>query len=97
MTAQRTKVKVQNQINRQLEHPLQTSAGKKEKPDNFYLKMSDAAINMAMLVFGGVLLGRIFEDVDDPLLLYWLGIGGFAALMIFAYILFKIGNEIKYK
>lgn len=64
----------------------------KEKK-SFYPKASDISFDLGKLVFGGVLIAGLFENVQNPFLLYTAGFIIFALLMLLGYILFKIGNN----
>ena len=64
-----------------------------DQKETFYLKASDITFDLGKLVFGGVLIGGLFESVTNPLLLYTAGFIIFSLLMLFGYILFKIGNN----
>ena len=68
-----------------------------EPQETFYLKASDITFDLAKLVFGGALIGGIFENVANPFLLYTAGFLIFSLLMFLGYILFKIGNNKKNK
>lgn len=61
--------------------------------ETFHLKASDITFDLAKLVFGGVLIGGIFESVANPFLLYTAGFLIFSLLMFLGYILFKVGNN----
>lgn len=61
--------------------------------ETFYLKASDITFDLGKLVFGGVLIGGLFESVTNPFLLYTAGFIIFSLLMLLGYILFKIGNN----
>jgi hypothetical protein len=72
MTKRRERAKAQNTMNKQLQTaaPVETptarpAATTKECAENFYHKMSDLAIDMAKLVFGGGIIAGFFEDVDN--------------------------------
>ena len=45
------------------------------------------------LVFGGVILGGIFEDVENPVEFYLMGVAAFVMLVIIGYVFYKIGNK----
>lgn len=49
----------------------------------FYLKIADVLFDFGKLVFGGVLIGGLFEDFEHPLWLYAIGILSFVGLMFF--------------
>ena len=52
---------------------------------------SEVVTDLAKLIFAGVILGGIFEHVDEPFLLYGAGIVGFAFCILLGYIYFKRG------
>ena len=58
------------------------SETKKEIEKNLSLWKSELFTDMAKLVFAGVILGGIFEEVENPILLYGTG---FSFLVIFLY------------
>ena len=63
----------------------------KKKQQSFYPKASDIVFDLGKLVFGGVLVGGLFETVANPFLLYTVGFIIFLLLMLLGYILFKLG------
>lgn len=68
-----------------------------DEGESFYLKASDIIFDLGKLVFGGVLIGGLFESVENRFLLYTAGFIIFFLFMVFGYILFKIGNNKKRK
>ena len=57
----------------------------------FYLKISDVLFDIGKLVFGGVLIGGLFESFEHPIWLYVIGSIVFIGLMSYGTILFKKG------
>jgi uncharacterized membrane protein YraQ (UPF0718 family) len=74
------------QLNQQLavaEKVAQCERLRKEKQKNLNRWAGELFTDMAKLVFAGVIIGGVFEKVDNPLLLYG---AGFTFLVVFLYI-----------
>lgn len=56
---------------------------KRQKKD---LRYADIFTNLANLVFGGIIIGGVFEKMEHPIWLYLIGISVFLLLM-------RIGNK----
>ena len=55
--------------------------------------MSDMAIDMAKLVFGGGILEGMFQQIANPVAFYILCALAFAIFVAIGYVLNKIGNK----
>ena len=66
----------------QIADAAQKAESKKEIERNLSLWKSELFTDMAKLVFAGVILGGVFEKVENPMLLYG---SGFLFLAIFLY------------
>ena len=74
------------QQNRQLQHAQEATQKKvlrEEKRKRVNNWASELFTDMAKLVFAGVILGGVFEKVENPLLLYG---AGFTFLVVFLFI-----------
>jgi uncharacterized membrane protein YraQ (UPF0718 family) len=87
MSTRRERAKLPNvQLKEQMalmEEQAQSANKKKEIERNLNLWKSELFTDMAKLIFAGVILGGVFEKVENPLLLYG---AGFSALTVFLYI-----------
>ncbi|MBQ4389292.1 MAG: hypothetical protein II824_04880 [Bacteroidales bacterium] len=50
------------------------------------LRYADVFTDLAKLVFGGIIIGGVFENMEHPFYLYSIGFGGFITLLV-------IGNK----
>ena len=84
MSTRRERAKASSvQLNKQLlaaEESAQAINRKREIERNLNLWKSELFTDMAKLVFAGVILGGVFEKVENPILLYG---SGFSFLAIF--------------
>lgn len=79
-------------LHRQLE--LQEQERKRiTERKRLYTKVGDTLLDLGKLVFGGVLIGGLFEDFQHPYWLYSLGALTFIALMYYGMYLFKKGTK----
>lgn len=87
MSTRRERAKLPNvRLKKQLsltEEQVQCANKKKEIERNLNLWKSELFTDMAKLIFASVILGGVFEKVENPLLLYG---AGFSALIVFLYI-----------
>lgn len=75
MSARRGKSKqrLQPQLNKQLEAVGEDKKNELIRKRCLYKKMGDHFITLGNLVFGGVLIGGLFEETDSPMLLNVIG------------------------
>ena len=88
MNAPRNRTKLQNrQLNQSLE-----AAEWREKKDREVKKLrgkqSEILFDLGKLVFGGVIVGGVFEKPEFPIALYLSGISTFIILMLWGYYLY---------
>jgi len=48
---------------------------------SLYLRYAEVFTDLAKLVFGGIIIGGVFEDMEHPIYLYVIGIVGFLFLL----------------
>ena len=80
------------QLNQQLaasEKAAQCERLRKKKQKNLNRWISELCTDMAKLVFAGVIIGGIFEKVDEPILLYSAGIAFLAVFLYIGYVFVK--------
>ena len=91
MTTRRERAKAPNvQLNKQLQAMQQAEQVKRQERD-LNLWKSEVLTDLAKLIFAGVIIGGIFEHVDEPFLLYGAGVAGFAFCILLGYRYFKRG------
>ncbi len=87
MSTRRERAKAPNvQLNKQLveiQAAIDKAKKESEKLKGLNLWKSQLLTDLAKLVFAGVILGGVFEKVDNPMVLYGTG---FIALAIFLYL-----------
>ena len=91
MNARRERLKQQRaQLNTQLDamHYAESEKSRRQKLDVW---KSDVLTDLAKLIFAGVIIGGIFEQVDSPFILYSAGIIGFAISLTLGYVYYKRG------
>ena len=89
MNARRDKHKrQQTQLNSQLEaiDAIKQRRWRELKLDQW---KSDVLTDLAKLIFAGVIIGGVFEQIDNPLPLYIVGILGFAITLTLGFVYFK--------
>ena len=91
MTKRRERAKAQTkELNKQLINQNETIS-KTERKRNLNLWKSEVLTDMAKLIFAGVILGGIFEHIDNIILLYIFGIFAFMLCLGGGYGLYKKG------
>ncbi|MBP3845970.1 MAG: hypothetical protein J6E48_12655 [Prevotella sp.] len=89
MNARKQKARQQRAtLNNQLE-AAEMTIKHKEKVKMLNAWKSDMLTDLAKLVFAGVIIGGIFEKVEEPFLLYGTGIVVFAICIILGYSYYK--------
>ena len=91
MNARRERLKQQRaQLNTQLDamHYAESEKSRRQKLDVW---KSDVLTDLAKLIFAGVIIGGIFEQVDSPFILYSAGIIGLAISLTLGYVYYKRG------
>lgn len=95
MSASRNKQKQQNQqLHSDLEYAEQIREVR-ERQKAFYLKASDFLLDLAKLVFGGIILTGIIDLDLDKVWLFSVGAIVAAALASWGFNIFKRGMKIK--
>ena len=93
MSTRRERAKVPSvQLNKQLlaaEESAQAINRKREIEKNLNLWKSELFTDMAKLVFAGVILGGVFEKVENPILLYGSGFSFLAIFLLMGYLFLK--------
>lgn len=93
MNKRRGRAKVQNEmLNRQLIITKQEQNRITEQKI-LYIKVGNLLLDLGKLVFGGVLIGGLFEDFKHPNWLYGLGALSFIAFMYYGTSLFIKGTK----
>ena len=89
MSANRNRTKVQNrQLNKELEAAdFALKRARVRKALNG--KRSEILINLATLVFGGAIIGGVFQENDAPIYLYFTAVVAFAILLKWGMYYFK--------
>ena len=96
MSANRNKQKQQNQqIHSSLEYAEQIRESR-ERQKAFYLKVSDFLLDLAKLVFGGIILTGIIDLDLDKVWLFSVGAIVAAALASWGFNIYKRGMKIKW-
>ena len=81
MSNRREKAKAPTvQLNKQLA-AVEESARIFRENSKKNLRYAEVFTDLAKLVFGGVIIGGVFEEMDHPIYLYTIGIMGFLFLM----------------
>ena len=81
MSTRRERAKVQGvQLNSQLEakEDIKRIHSENQKKN---LRYAEIFTDLAKLVFGGIIIGGVFEEMKHPMYLYGIGILGFLLLM----------------
>ena len=92
MSARREKQKKQlPQLNKQLETPEKTGIKSRQLKRKLQKKMGDNSFLLGNLVFGGVLIGGIFQELNSPVLHFLIGTIVFVLFYMIGYILYKQG------
>ena len=90
MSTRRERAKAPSvQLNKQLlaaEESAQAINRKREIERNLNLWKSELFTDMAKLVFAGVILGGVFEKVENPILLYGSGFSFLAIFLLMGYL-----------
>ena len=93
MSTRRERAKLPNvQLKEQMalmEEQAQSANKKKEIERNLNLWKSELFTDMAKLIFAGVILGGVFEKVENPMLLYGAGTSALVVLLIMGYLFMK--------
>ena len=93
MSTRRERAKASSvQLNKQLlaaEESAQAINRKREIERNLNLWKSELFTDMAKLVFAGVILGGVFEKVENPILLYGSGFSFLAIFLLMGYLFLK--------
>ena len=93
MSTRRERAKAPNmQLNKQLvavQESAQLKELREEKRKNLNLWVSGLFTDMAKLVFAGVIIGGVFEEVEEPLLLYGTGFIFLAVFLFVGYVFIK--------
>ena len=93
MSTRRERAKAPSvQLNKQLlaaEESAQAISRKREIERNLNLWKSELFTDMAKLVFAGVILGGVFEKVENPILLYGSGFSFLAIFLLMGYLFLK--------
>lgn len=93
MSTRRDRAKAPSvQLNKQLaaaEEWAHSFEQKKEIERNLSLWKSELFTDMAKLVFAGVILGGVFEKVENPILLYGSGFSFLAIFLFMGYLFLK--------
>ena len=93
MSTRRERAKAPNvQLNKQLvavQESAQLKELREEKRKNLNLWVSGLFTDMAKLVFAGVIIGGVFEKVEEPLLLYGTGFIFLAVFLFVGYVFIK--------
>ena len=81
MSTRRERAKAPNvQLNKQLAAAEESARIFRENSKK-NLRYAEVFTDLAKLVFGGVIIGGVFEEMDHPIYLYTIGIMGFLFLM----------------
>ena len=89
MNSARNKIREQNrQLNKSLESAERTAKLKKEKK-SLWAKQSEILFNLAALVFGGAIIGGVFQETQVTIFAYISGVFAFAILIWWGFYLFK--------
>ena len=89
MNVRRDKQKRQQaQLNSQLDaiDAIKQKRWREHKLDQW---KSDVLTDLAKLIFAGVIIGGVFEQIDNPLPLYIAGILGFAITLALGFVYYK--------
>ena len=93
MSTRRERAKAPSvQLNKQLlaaEESAQAISRKREIERNLNLWKSELFTDMAKLVFAGVILGGVFEKIENPILLYGSGFSFLAIFLLMGYLFLK--------
>ena len=68
-------------LNKQLadaEHAKKLHAESQKKN----LRYAEVFTDLAKLIFGGIIIGGVFENMEHPFYLYSIGVGGFITLLL---------------
>lgn len=95
MSANRNKQKRQNQqIHSNLEFAEQSRIAREQKKE-FYMKVSDFLLDLAKLVFGGIILTGIIDLDLDKVWLFSVGAVVASGLSAWGFSIYKRGQRIK--
>ena len=91
MNARRDKQKRQQpQLNSQLE-AIDAIKEKRWRECQLDKWKSEVLTDLAKLIFAGVIIGGIFEQIDNPIILYTAGIFGFSITLTMGFVYYKRG------
>lgn len=91
MNARRDKHKqYRSQLNSQLA-AIEDAKEKEHQIRELDIWKSEVLTDLAKLIFAGVIIGGIFENVETPIVLYGAGVLGFTIALLLGYMYYKRG------